>query len=122
MSIDFEGAMQRLGNDLSLYQEFIGYCEEDCPKRMAEIISAVEAGNAPALLHAAHGLKGLMASLGAKDVVVHASALERMGRADDLETAPETLAKLQADIDQLPRELEPYRNASALEFSGKQKE
>ncbi len=109
MSIDFEGAMQRLGNDLALYQEFIGYCEEDCPKRMAEIVAAIESGNAQALQHAAHGLKGLMASLGANEVIDHASALERMGRADNLETAAETLAKLQVSIDQLYRDLQPYR-------------
>jgi len=109
MVLDLSGAMQRLGNDESLFLEFIGFYEEDYPRLLESLSSAVEARDGDATHQAAHGLMGLVASLGAKDVAAAAVALEKMGRSGDFSDADAALGKLQSEIEQLNLELEDFR-------------
>ena len=109
MSIDCDGVMKRLGDDRALFQEFIGFYDEDCPRLMGQLADAVNSGDAEAMHLAAHSLKGLVASIGATEVVDQAATLERMSRAGDLNEAEVTLAKLQAEVQQLCSDLAPYR-------------
>lgn len=109
MTLDLNGAMVRLGNDVSLFEEFIGFYEEDYPRLLKELQTGVEKRDGEAVHHAAHGLKGLVVSLGATDVANVASALERMGRTKDFSEADAAVVKLQAEIDQLNSELATFR-------------
>lgn len=109
MTLDLQGAMQRLGNDLSLFHEFIGFYEEDYPRLLKAIQTGAAGRNAEAIHHAAHSLKGLVASVGATDIVATCTALERMGRSGDLAEADETVQKLEADIERFNRELSEFR-------------
>jgi HPt (histidine-containing phosphotransfer) domain-containing protein len=113
MTLDLNGAMLRLGNDVTLFEEFIGFYQEDYPRLLKELQEAVKQRDGEAIHHASHKLKGLVVSLGATDVAAAASALERMGRAKDLSEAEETLARLETEIEQL--------NAELAAFSRKQK-
>lgn len=109
MTLDLNGAMQRLGNDVSLFEEFIGFYEEDYPRLLAELKQAAQARNGEGVHHAAHGLKGLVASLGATEVATVTGALERMGRTRDFSEIDETMEKLQVEIEQLNAELAAFR-------------
>jgi len=109
MTLDLNGAMLRLGNDVTLFEEFIGFYEEDYPRLLKELQEAVAKHDGDAIHHASHKLKGLVVSLGATDVATLAGALERMGRVKELSEADETLAKLHKEIDQLNRELGDFR-------------
>jgi HPt (histidine-containing phosphotransfer) domain-containing protein len=109
MTLDVNGAMLRLGNDVSLFEEFIGFYQEDYPRLLSDLRQAVQSRNGDAIHHAAHGLKGLVASLGATDVAATAGSLERMGRTRDFSDAEATFSKLQAEIDQLNSELASFR-------------
>jgi len=110
MTLDLQRAMQRLGNDVSLFQEFIGFYEEDYPRLVQSLKKAVDAKDAEGVHQAAHSLKGLVASLGATDVAASASTLERMGRGHDLSEAASTFAKLRSEIDRFNSELASFRN------------
>jgi HPt (histidine-containing phosphotransfer) domain-containing protein len=109
MTLDLNGAMVRLGNDVALFEEFIGFYEEDYPRLLKELEEGVENRNSDAVHHAAHGLKGLVASLGATDVAGAAGSLERMGRTKDFSEADEVLSKLAAEIEKLNSELAAFR-------------
>jgi HPt (histidine-containing phosphotransfer) domain-containing protein len=114
MTLDFKGALARLGNDLSLFQEFIGFYEEDCPRLLANLRSAVADKDGEGVHHAAHGLRGLVASLGAQDVSNLAGALERMGRSRDFSDAVETFSKLEEEIGRLNTELSFHRPGASV--------
>jgi len=109
MTLDLNGAMVRLGNDVTLFEEFIGFYEEDYPRLLKELKEAVASRDGDAMHHASHKLKGLVVSLGATDVAAAAGTLERMGRAKDYSEADEVLTKLQADIEELNAELAEFR-------------
>jgi len=109
MTLDLNGAMVRLGNDVALFEEFIGFYEEDYPRLLKDLREAVKNRNGDAVHHAAHGLKGLVVSLGATDVAAAAGSLERMGRTKDFSEADAVLSKLEREIEQLNSELASFR-------------
>lgn len=109
MTLDLNGAMLRLGNDVTLFEEFIGFYEEDYPRLLKELNEAVAKRDGDAIHHVSHKLKGLVVSLGATDVAASAGALERMGRTKDFTDVEETLPKLRSEIEQLNRELREFR-------------
>ena len=109
MTLDLNGAMLRLGNDVTLFEEFIGFYQEDYPRLLKELKDAVAKRDGDATHHASHKLKGLVVSLGATDVAAASGALERMGRAKDFSEAEDVLARLEADIEELNAELAAFR-------------
>jgi len=113
MVLDLSGAMQRLGNDQSLFLEFIGFYEEDYPRLLKNLCEAVATRDGEAIHHAAHGLRGLVVSLGATDVAATTASLERIGRSGDFSEAEAAIRKLQAEIRELNLELQ--------EIAGKQR-
>jgi len=112
MSLDVNGAMLRLGNDVSLFEEFIGFYEEDYPRLLKNLHNAVDSQDSEGVHHAAHGLKGLVASIGATDVVCAAGNLERLGRTKNLSEATALLEKLDAEIEQLNQDLASFRKTA----------
>ena len=109
--IDFEGVMRRLGNDVELFRELVGFYDEDAPPLMAEIVRAVESSDAAALNRAAHSLKGLAANVGATGVVDTAQQLEQAGKAETLDAAAALCATLQKRVSDLDRELNSHRSS-----------
>ena len=118
MALDLNGAMDRLGNDIALFKEFVGFYEEDYPRLVQNLDLGVQARNGDAIHQAAHALKGLVASLGATQVVSLAGSLERMGRTGDLTEVEGTLTQLHAEIEQLNFDLAPYRKPSPQNATG----
>jgi two-component system sensor histidine kinase/response regulator len=118
MALDLRGALDRLGDDIALFKEFVGFYEEDYPRLIQNLDSAVQARNGDVIHHAAHALKGLVGSLGATQVASLAGSLERMGRAGDFSEIDSTLAHLHAEIEQLNIDLIPYRNTAPARKTG----
>jgi HPt (histidine-containing phosphotransfer) domain-containing protein len=96
--LDREVLLGRLGGDQEFLQEITGLFLEDCPKLLADIGSAVSAGNARALEHAAHTLKGSVANFGADAARQAAYRLETLGRAGNLQPAAEAYSSLVQEI------------------------
>jgi two-component system sensor histidine kinase/response regulator len=103
--LDSEALLDRIGGDADLLQELAGVFREDCPKLLAEIRRAVAAGNAPALMQAAHTLKGAVANFGADAAREAAFRLESIGRTGDLEPAHKAVGELESEILQFEQAL-----------------
>jgi two-component system, sensor histidine kinase and response regulator len=86
---------------------------DDCPARLAAIQEGVEQRDAPALLEAAHALRGSVANFGATQAVEAALKLELMGKAGDLTGAPAAFADLQQAIAAFAGELDTVAKQGA---------
>lgn len=96
-------ALERLGGDEQLLGEIAGLFLSDYPSLLEQVRDAVKRGDAVALHHSAHTLKGSVANFCAQQPFESAYKLERMGRSANLEGAEETLALLEKQL----RDIEP---------------
>ncbi|HUJ32367.1 MAG TPA: response regulator [Candidatus Acidoferrum sp.] len=83
--MDVAAALERLDGDRELLEEVAHLFAEEWPKSVAEIESALAAGDLPLLQRLAHSLKGASANVGAKRVSSAALELETLSRAGKLE-------------------------------------
>jgi len=107
VNLDKAMALERLGGDAQLLGEIAGLFLSDYPSLLDQVRDAVERGDAVALHHSAHTLKGSVANFCAPQPFESAYKLERMGRAGNLEGAGEALAALERQL----RDLEPALTA-----------
>ena len=98
-------ALERLGNDYSLFREFVGFYFDDYPPLVADLRDAVRNRDCDRVHHAAHALKGLVANLGADAVVSLAMAIEQRGLCGDLSDLDGILETLEREIERLNEEL-----------------
>jgi two-component system sensor histidine kinase/response regulator len=103
--LDIGAMLDRVGGDTDLLRELARIFREDCPKLLAEIRRAVATENAPALMQAAHTLKGAVANFGADAAREAAFRLEIMGRAGDLKPAREAVGDLESEIQRFEQAL-----------------
>ncbi len=98
--LDREALLRRLDGDQGLMRELAQALLEDCPRQLAAVRSAVEAGDAARLRGAAHKLKGSLTMFGAP-AAVPAARLEALGQGGDLTGAAGLLAELEAEAGRL---------------------
>jgi len=80
-------------------EEIAALFAEDCPKLLADIRSAIDAGNSGKVERAAHTLKGSVSNFGAEPAREAALRLEMLGRSGDLRPAVEAYAVLEREIE-----------------------
>ncbi|MBI2863331.1 MAG: response regulator [Chloroflexi bacterium] len=88
-----------------LVREIVEAFLEDAARQLAEIRSAVAAGDPHRLRESAHGLKGMSANLGAKAMASLSFDLEKLGREGSLQGAAELLAQLERESERVCRDL-----------------
>jgi histidine phosphotransfer protein HptB len=93
-------------DDPSFLRELIQIYLDDSPKQIAEIESALAAGDALKLTRAAHSLKGSSANFGAAPLRAVAEKVEHLGRANSLGEVPAQLPELKAEYDRVKAALE----------------
>ena len=98
---DLSKALDRVEGDLELLQEMADLFLEECPHMVEEIGGAIAAGDAQALQHAAHTLKGSVSNFAADKATEASFALEKMGRQQDLACAATALAALEQELGRL---------------------
>jgi HPt (histidine-containing phosphotransfer) domain-containing protein len=96
--LDREAALDRVGGDLELLQEVAALFLEEYPVLLGHIRQAVQAGDALALEHSAHSLKGSIGNFGARSAHEAAFQLELAGKTQNLTQAPERLARLEQSL------------------------
>jgi CheY-like chemotaxis protein len=99
-------ALSRVGDDVELLKEVIGLFLSDYPGTFEKIKSAVAEGDATALEHHAHSLKGSVSTFGAERAFEAAFALEKQGRSHDLRDVGDGLIALEQALQALRPELE----------------
>lgn len=97
--------LQEDGED-DLIKELIEIYIADAPSYIADISLAVESANAHAMERAAHTLKGSSASLGANLLAAACLEMEKLGRSNSVEGAPELLAHIEREFERARRALE----------------
>lgn len=91
-----------------LVAEMAAIFRDDTPRRLRDILAALEDGDAEALSRAAHALKGGAGAIGAKALRTLAADLEALGRSGSA-TAPEgTPEALEAGFKAALEALEDY--------------
>ncbi|MFQ5646119.1 MAG: response regulator [bacterium] len=96
---DRNAIMTRVNGNINLLLKIIGLFQEDCPKMLAEIRQAIEAGDSKALERSAHALKGSVSHFEAHASFEAALSLEKTGRNGDLSSAKDTLALLEKELE-----------------------
>jgi len=96
------------GGDSEFIAELLGDFLNITPELIAQIERAIEQGDAHALAHAAHTLKGSARSIGAESFAEYALALEQMGKSAQLQNAPDALQLLSEQWVQLQCYLDDY--------------
>ena len=107
--IDREELMERVDDDLELMQQILELYMRDYPCLLADMHQAIASGDAPALQHAAHTLKGMLGNLSAHSTARVALELEMMGRQKELSEAEAALVRLEAALEQLSGVLQNLR-------------
>jgi HPt (histidine-containing phosphotransfer) domain-containing protein len=83
-----------MGGDEELFQELADMFLAEAPAWLGALAEAVRAGDAAAVKHTAHTLKGAVGTFAAQRTWDAALRLETMGRDNDLRQAPAALAQL----------------------------
>lgn len=94
-------ALENVGGDMDLLKEIIEIFLDDYPNQMKQIREGILSGDAKAVEHAAHSLKGSVANFAAKRAYDAAYRFEVLGREENLGEAKEALADLDREIREL---------------------
>jgi len=105
MMLDHQIALERVGGDEDLLREIVRLFLDECPRLIAHIQEAIDAGDTRRLEREAHSLKGSVANFGAEPVVKAALALEVIGRSGNLCDAREGFQQLSRSVEVLRPEL-----------------
>ena len=84
--------------DMDFLKELIEIFKGDCPERLTEISAAIKEKDFKALNETAHSLKGSSGNLGLTRVYELSCTLEKMGKAENIEGADESLKELEEEI------------------------
>lgn len=105
-TFNLDEALQRVDGDRDLLAEIAGIFLSNAPAMVADVLAAVNAGNADGVSRTAHRLKGSILTFGAPAAAGAALTLEANGRAGDLSTAHADVERLSAEVDRLRDGLE----------------
>lgn len=108
--VEYNASMKRLGDDESLFTEFIEIFLSDSPELMEQIFAAIQNLDLPQLEKSAHALKGLISNFGAKPCCDLALSLEMAGRSGTLTNLTEDWTELRDKYRQLCNELKMLRD------------
>jgi HPt (histidine-containing phosphotransfer) domain-containing protein len=92
--LDHEVSLSRVGGDAELLKELAQLFLEEYPRLLAELHLAYEQRDAKRVERMAHGLKGSVATFGAKRAVDAAAQIEQYGRGGKLEPVAEVMHTL----------------------------
>ena len=106
--INRHGALQRLGGDVDLLADMIGFFIEDVPALLETARNTLESEDLPELRRAAHSIKGLAANLGAATAIDSARAVEDAAKVNDLRRARDLMPRMELEIGLLLLEAERY--------------
>jgi HPt (histidine-containing phosphotransfer) domain-containing protein len=108
---DYQGSLERMGDDEQLFGEMVGFLFADTPRWLNELRNGLQRQDAALVQRSAHTLKSLAANFGGAAAVAAAAHVERIAREQrDLAAAAEALPALEAAIQDLEAALAPYHH------------
>ena len=100
--------LDRVDNDVAFLAETVDMLAADGPPLLEQVRTAVSAGDAAAVAHHAHALKGMISNFCAPSTQQSALEVERLGKAADLAPAAAAAAALQQNLEALIAELQAF--------------
>ena len=97
-ALDPEALLRRAGGDRRLVRELAEVFLADAPRMLEAIRASLAAGDAPALAHAAHALKGSVANFAAAEATEAALTLERLAQAGALGEARAAHRRVEEEV------------------------
>lgn len=110
-TFDESELMDRLDNDISFLAETVQMLETDGRSLMAEVKSALAAGDAAGVGRTAHTLKGMISNFCAADVQALALEVEKAGKAGDCAVGAKAATRLESALENLIAELAGFIKA-----------
>jgi HPt (histidine-containing phosphotransfer) domain-containing protein len=109
---DRSGSLRRMGGDEQLFQDMVGFLQEDAPRLLARIDQSLHQDNWEQAVHGVHTLKGLVSNFGAQRAVSVAESLEQRAAQHSMSLTQQDLRELEAAVNELQTALVPFaRNA-----------
>ena len=102
---DLHTALENLGGDLDLLRHVATMFIESHAEQLAELERKISLADALGVREVAHRLKGSLGAFAAHHAMDCAKALEMMGKADDLDQAPQVFGALQHSVARLIQHL-----------------
>lgn len=106
--LDIQGALPRFGKNAEVYQDFLNEFMDELPDRIEQFQGAFHSGDFSDLADNAHNLKGISASLGAKQLSYLAQVLDQKSQAGDSLLIQQALGDIKRHIPVLQAEV--YKN------------
>jgi PAS domain S-box-containing protein len=104
-----EDLLDMAGDDaLEMITDIIECYLDDTPNLVQQLEIALQEQNAHNLTHSAHTLKSSSGSLGAMNLSNFCQELENLGRAENLQFAPDLLAKIKVEYEKVNLALKQY--------------
>ena len=111
--LDLTAALARVDSDEELFREIAGVFLDTYPELLSNIQNAITSDDAQALERSAHALKGTVGNFNAASAYEASLALEKLGRAGNLEQAGQAYATLEVETERLCRALAEFREKKA---------
>jgi HPt (histidine-containing phosphotransfer) domain-containing protein len=101
ISLNMDNVLESLGGDQELLREVLGILLDELPKHMASLRQAIASGNAEAIEHLAHSIKGELGYLSLSEVSRNASDLEASGREANIAVSASLYGRLEAGVSEV---------------------
>jgi len=102
--LDIQGALPRFSRDIQVYKEFLKEFIDELPDRIKQLRRAYSSDNYKALADGAHNLKGISASMGAKQLASLSQVLDQHSTKGDSLFIQQTLEAIEKHILELVSE------------------
>jgi HPt (histidine-containing phosphotransfer) domain-containing protein len=101
IALNMDNVLESLGGDRDLLRDVLGILLEELPTHMAKLRQAIASGNAEAIEHLAHSIKGELGYLSLSEVSRNASDLEASGREANIAISASLYGKLEAGVSEV---------------------
>jgi CheY-like chemotaxis protein/HPt (histidine-containing phosphotransfer) domain-containing protein len=101
LPLDYDRALREFGGDRGLLDEVLGEFLATVARQMTVLGQAIACGDAAAIRHESHAIKGGAANLTARALADAAARLERLGESGNLDAAGDAIARLVAEFARL---------------------
>lgn len=98
---DFSATVKNLNGDVELLKEVVELFVDDAPNQLQALETAIQEGDANAIEHNAHTLKGSSSCVGAEKMRQQASQLEILGQYANFDASAKRFDALQTSFEEL---------------------
>ena len=112
--INREELRERLDNDMELFIELVDIFVTDSSKLIKNIGDAIKKSDSDSIGKTAHTLKGAVSNFSAVKAYESALSLEKIGKNNEIDKAPDAFEILKTEVETLKKALEELKKEKEL--------